>query len=370
MTTTTDKQFMIRALSLAKQGRFTTSPNPNVGCVIVYNNKIIGEGFHYKAGHTHAEIYAIQMAGKKTNGAIAYITLEPCSHYGKTPPCVDALINAGIRRVFIAMQDPNPKVSGRSLLKLQQAGIEVIYGLLTNEAEQLNLGFIKKMRTGFPYVQLKLAASLDGRIALASGESKWITTSIARKDVQSFRAEASAILTTDKTILNDNPSLNVRWKDLLPEIQNIYPKDHIRQPIRIVLDRLNKIKPEHIVTKLDGECWLIRSNPISQNWLGNVKQIKISTSEMGIDLSLLMMKLAKYNINSILVESGATLAGSLLTSKLVDELIIYVAPKILGITARGLIYIPELQKLKDAPKFEFIDIKLISNNLRLRLRPL
>ncbi|MFS1537528.1 MAG: bifunctional diaminohydroxyphosphoribosylaminopyrimidine deaminase/5-amino-6-(5-phosphoribosylamino)uracil reductase RibD [Candidatus Phlomobacter fragariae] len=365
-----DKQFMSRALSLAKQGRFTTSPNPNVGCVIVRDGEIVGEGFHCKAAAAHAEIYALQMAGEKASGATAYVTLEPCSHYCKTPPCADALISAGIRCVVVAMQDPNPQVAGRGLLKLQQAGIEVIHGLLMEEAEQLNRGFLKRMRTGFPYVQLKLAASLDGRTALASGESKWITSPAARQDVQSFRAQASAILTSSATVLADNPALNVRWTDFAPKLQNIYPKDYLRQPIRIVLDRHNQVKAAHIVTKSDGECWLIRPNPISQNWTGHVEQIAIPIYEKGIDLVLLMMQLAKRNINSIWVESGPTLAGALLTLGLVDELIVYFSPKILGETARGLINIPELQKLKDAPAFEFINIELIGTDLRLRLRPL
>lgn len=366
-----DKQFMSNALSLAKLGLFTTSPNPNVGCVIVRNGEIVGKGFHYKAGEAHAEIYALKMAGKKANGATAYITLEPCSHYGKTPPCANALISAGIQRVVVAMQDPNPKVAGRGLLKLQQAGIEVMHGLLMNEAEQLNRGFVKRMRTGFPYVQLKLAASLDGRTALSSGKSKWITSLEARQDVQSFRAQASAILTTSATILADNPTLNVRWIDFTSELKNIYSKkDYLRQPIRIILDSHNKIKPEHIVTKAEGECWLIRPNPISQNWCGNVKQIEIKSHEKGVDLVLLMTHLAKHNINSIWIESGPTLAGAFLTLGLVDELIVYIAPKILGETARGLIHIPELQKLKDAPAFKFIKIKSIGPDLCLTLHPL
>ncbi|MGP1959105.1 MAG: bifunctional diaminohydroxyphosphoribosylaminopyrimidine deaminase/5-amino-6-(5-phosphoribosylamino)uracil reductase RibD [Arsenophonus sp. NC-CH8-MAG3] len=365
-----DKQFMSRALSLANQGRFTTSPNPNVGCVIVSNDEVVGEGFHCRSGDSHAEIYALQMAGEKANGATAYITLEPCSHYGKTPPCADALINAGILRVVVAMQDPNPQVAGQGLLKLQKAGIEVILGLLIDEAEQLNRGFLKRMRTGFPYVQLKLAASLDGRTALKSGESKWITSLTARQDVQNFRAQASAILTTSATILTDNPALNVRWVDFSPELQNLYPKESLRQPIRIVLDRHNQVKPEDIVTKSDGKCWLIRPNPILQNWCGDVEQIVIPIYEKGIDLVLLITQLAKRDINSIWIESGPTLAGALLTLGLVDELIIYIAPKILGGTARELINIPALQKLKDAPVFEFINVEVIGPDLRLILRPM
>ncbi|MFP3019504.1 MAG: bifunctional diaminohydroxyphosphoribosylaminopyrimidine deaminase/5-amino-6-(5-phosphoribosylamino)uracil reductase RibD [Arsenophonus sp.] len=365
-----DKQFMRRALLLARQGRFTASPNPNVGCVIVKDSEVVGEGFHSKAGEAHAEIHALQIAGKKANGAIAYITLEPCNYYGKTPPCTDALISAGIRRVVVGMKDPNPQVSGRGLIKLQQAGIEVMHGLLMNEAEKINKGFIKRMRTGFPYVQLKLAASLDGKIALASGESKWITSQLARQDVQNFRAKASAILTTSTTVLIDNPSLNVRWEDFSPKLQNIYHKDQIRQPVRIVLDRRNQVNPEHFITKLDGECWLIRPNPIPQNWFNHVEQITIPTYKKRIDLIFFMIQMAKRNINSILVESGPTLSGSLLTLRLIDELIVYISPKILGEKAKGLINIQELQKLKDAPAFKFINNKFIGTDLRLILRPL
>ncbi|MDT9587220.1 MAG: bifunctional diaminohydroxyphosphoribosylaminopyrimidine deaminase/5-amino-6-(5-phosphoribosylamino)uracil reductase RibD [Candidatus Arsenophonus melophagi] len=365
-----DQQFMRRALSLAKKGRFTTPPNPNVGCVIVRDNEVLGEGFHYKAGGTHAEIYALQMAGAKANGATAYITLEPCSHYGKTPPCADALIRAGIQRVVVAMQDPNPQVAGSGLLKLQHAGIEVIHGLLIDEAEQLNRGFLKRMRTGLPYIQLKLAASIDGRTALASGESKWITSLAARQDVQNFRAQVSAILTTSVTVLADNPNLNVRWTDFSKNLKNIYPQNYLRQPIRIVLDCNNRVQPEHLITRLDGACWLIRPNPITQDWDGHVEQIKIPTNETGINLVLLMIQLAKRGINSILIESGATLAGALLTLRLVDELIVYIAPKLLGNAARGLINIPELKKLKNAPRFEFVNMKLIGPDMRVTLRPL
>ncbi|WP_431603642.1 bifunctional diaminohydroxyphosphoribosylaminopyrimidine deaminase/5-amino-6-(5-phosphoribosylamino)uracil reductase RibD [Arsenophonus symbiont of Ornithomya chloropus] len=364
------KIFMYRALYLAKKGQFTTSPNPNVGCVIVYNGKIVGEGFHYKAGESHAEINALKMAGKKAQGATAYITLEPCSHYGKTPPCVNALINAGISCVCVSMQDPNPKIQGRGLLKLQKAGIKVLHGLLIDEAEDLNKGFLKRMRTGFPYIQLKLAASLDGKTALASGESKWLTSSEARKDVQTFRAKASAVLTTSSTVINDNPSLNVRWEDFTSKLKNIYPKEQIRQPIRIILDRNNQVTSEHVITKVTGECWLIRSKPILQNWMDHVKEIIIPSYKKGFDLMLVMTQLGKRNINSIFIESGPKLAGSLLQLKLIDELIIYIAPKILGKQAKGLFDIPALEKISNASLFKFINVECIGFDVRLRLKPL
>ncbi|MGL6296422.1 MAG: bifunctional diaminohydroxyphosphoribosylaminopyrimidine deaminase/5-amino-6-(5-phosphoribosylamino)uracil reductase RibD, partial [Plesiomonas sp.] len=204
-----DLHYMARAIELAKKGRFTTAPNPNVGCVIVNDGQIVGEGYHYRAGEGHAEVHALRMAKERARGATAYVTLEPCSHYGRTPPCADALIQSGVRRVVAAMQDPNPEVAGRGLYKLQQAGIEVEHGVLMAEAEALNKGFLKRMRTGFPYIQVKMAASLDGRTAMASGESQWITGLEARRDVQNFRAQAGAILTGSGTVLADNPSLNV-----------------------------------------------------------------------------------------------------------------------------------------------------------------
>ncbi|MGU5504268.1 bifunctional diaminohydroxyphosphoribosylaminopyrimidine deaminase/5-amino-6-(5-phosphoribosylamino)uracil reductase RibD, partial [Klebsiella pneumoniae] len=194
-----DEMYMARALKLAARGRFTTHPNPNVGCVIVKDGEIVGEGFHYRAGEPHAEVHALRMAGEKARGATAYVTLEPCSHHGRTPPCCDALIAAGVSRVVAAMQDPNPQVAGRGLYRLQQAGIEVSHGLMMNEAEALNKGFLKRMRTGFPWVQLKLGASLDGRTAMASGESQWITSPQARRDVQRLRAQSHAILTSSAT---------------------------------------------------------------------------------------------------------------------------------------------------------------------------
>ena len=206
-----DEMYMARALKLAARGRFTTHPNPRVGCVIVNQGEIVGEGFHYRAGEPHAEVHALRMAGEKAKGATAYVTLEPCSHHGRTPPCCDALIAAGVSRVVAAMQDPNPQVAGRGLYRLQQAGIEVSHGLMMSEAEALNKGFLKRMRTGFPYVQLKLGASLDGRTAMASGESQWITSPQARRDVQRLRAESHAILTSSATVLADDPALTVRW---------------------------------------------------------------------------------------------------------------------------------------------------------------
>lgn len=365
-----DAQYMAQAIELAQLGRFTTSPNPNVGCVIVLDNQVVGTGYHQKAGEPHAEVHALKMAGERAKGATAYVTLEPCSHHGRTPPCAEALIKAGVSRVVAAMQDPNPQVAGRGLFMLQQAGIEVESGVLMAEAEAINRGFFKRMRTAFPYIQLKLAASLDGKTALASGESKWITLPAARQDVQNFRAQASAILTTSSTVLADDPALTVRWEQLSTDIQAIYPQASVRQPTRIILDRHNRVTSQHQVTQLDGACWLVRPQPQATEFAGDVEQLAIPEHAEGIDLVILMMQLAKRNINSIWVESGPKLAGSLLKLGLVDELILYIAPKLLGDTARGLINLPELAHLSDAPKFEFTEVTKVGDDVRLRLRPL
>ncbi|VEB99896.1 Riboflavin biosynthesis protein RibD [Cedecea lapagei] len=364
-----DEQFMARALELAKRGRFTTAPNPNVGCVIVKDGKIVGEGFHFRAGEPHAEVHALRMAGEQARGATAYVTLEPCSHHGRTPPCCDALIAAGVSRVVAAMQDPNPQVAGRGLYRLQQAGIEVSHGLMMNEAEALNRGFLKRMRTGFPYIQLKLGASLDGRTAMASGESKWITSPQARRDVQRQRAQSAAILSSSATVLADNPSLTVRWDELDGASQAIYAQQDLRQPIRIVVDRQNRVTPQHQIIANPGQTWLARSHADDQIWPEGVEQLLVPEHNGHLDLVVLMMQLGKRQVNSVWVEAGATLAGALLQAGLVDELIVYVAPKLLGNDARGLCELPGLEKLADVPEFSFSEVRQVGPDLCLHLTP-
>ena len=288
----TDEHYLARAFELARRGRFTTTPNPNVGCVIVLNGEIVGEGYHLRAGEPHAEVHALRMAGEKAKGATAYVTLEPCSHHGRTPPCADALLAAGVARVVAAMQDPNPEVAGRGLYRLKQNGVDVSHGLMHPQAEAVNLGFLKRMRTGFPYVQLKMGASLDGRTAMASGESQWITSAAARADVQRFRAESSAILSTSATVLADNPSLNVRWSELGSEVQAIYPEENLRQPLRVILDSQNRVTPQHQLVNLPGEVWLARLEADTQVWPGSVEQWRVAGRDNRIDLVLLMMQLA------------------------------------------------------------------------------
>lgn len=363
-----DEFYMARAFELARLGRFTTAPNPNVGCVIVRDGEIVGEGYHLRAGEPHAEVHALRMAGDKARGATAYVTLEPCSHHGRTPPCADALVAAGVTRVVAAMQDPNPQVAGRGLYKLQQAGVEVRHGLMLAEAEAVNLGFLKRMRTGFPYVQLKLGASLDGRTAMASGESQWITSPEARQDVQRLRAQSAAILSTSATVLADDPSLTVRWDELDAETQRLYPRENLRQPLRILLDSQNRITPQHRVVQQPGATWLARQQADEQAWPQDVEQFICPAHGGGVDLVVMMMLLAKRQVNSIWVEAGATLAGALLQAGLVDELILYIAPKLLGDNGRGLCHLPGLERLADAPEFVFSDVRQVGPDLRLHLR--
>lgn len=363
-----DEFYMARAFELARRGRFTTTPNPNVGCVIVLNNEIVGEGYHLRAGEPHAEVHALRMAGDKARGATAYVTLEPCSHHGRTPPCADALVAAGVSRVVAAMQDPNPNVAGRGLFKLQQAGIDVSHGLMMNEAEVVNRGFLKRMRTGFPFVQLKMAASLDGKTAMASGESKWITSAEARQDVQRYRSQSSAILSSSATVLADDPSLTVRWDELDVTTQQAYPKEHLRQPLRVIVDSQNRVTPAHKIISQPGETLLARIHPDEQAWPEGVKQLSIPQYGQGLDLVVLMMQLGKQQINSVWVEAGASLAGALLQAGLVDELIVYIAPKLLGDSARGLCVLPGLTELADAPQFVFSEVMPVGSDLRVVLR--
>ncbi|OCG02133.1 bifunctional diaminohydroxyphosphoribosylaminopyrimidine deaminase/5-amino-6-(5-phosphoribosylamino)uracil reductase RibD [Gilliamella sp. wkB112] len=362
-----DQFYMQQAIELAKLGRFTTTPNPNVGCVIVKDNRIIGEGYHQKAGEPHAEVYALKMAGNNAIGSTAYVTLEPCSHFGRTPPCVDALIKSGIKRVVIAMQDPNPQVAGNGIKRLSDAGVEVCVGILKDQAESLNKGFLKRMRTGLPYVQLKLATSLDGKIAMASGESKWITSSKAREDVQQFRAQASCILSTRKTVQTDNASLTVRRHQLPDDTQKIYPTEKIRQPIRVIIDSKHQLTGDENIFKQTGETWVVRKQNTPIN-LPNTSLIVESSTNNNIDLTNLLKILAKKQMNSVWVEAGSQFAGVLIAQDLIDELVIYYAPKLLGHNALDMCVLPNLHALSLAPHFRFESTKMIGEDLRVILK--
>ncbi|WP_035340488.1 MULTISPECIES: bifunctional diaminohydroxyphosphoribosylaminopyrimidine deaminase/5-amino-6-(5-phosphoribosylamino)uracil reductase RibD [unclassified Dickeya] len=369
MTIKSDEFYMARALELARRGCFTTTPNPNVGCVIVHDGEIVGEGYHQKAGEPHAEVHALRMAGERARGATAYVTLEPCSHHGRTPPCADALIAAGITRVVAAMQDPNPQVAGRGLHRLQQAGIEVHHGVLMTQAELVNRGFLKRMRTGFPYVQLKLGASLDGRTAMASGESQWITSPQARQDVQRFRAQSSAILTSSATVLADDPSLTVRWDELDEQTRQLYPESALRQPVRVVVDSQCRVGPQHRLVNLPGQTWLARPQQDDLSWPEGVEQLGVPLHGGGVDLVALMMVLGKRQINSVWVEAGPRLAGALLQAGVVDELIVYLAPTLLGESARPLCVLPGVERLSQAPSFTIADVRQVGPDVRLTMTP-
>lgn len=356
-----DYQMMSRAISLAKKGIYTTAPNPNVGCVIVRDGEIVGEGFHYRAGEPHAEVHALRMAGEKAQGATAYVTLEPCSHYGRTPPCAEGLINAKVAKVICAMQDPNPQVAGRGISMLREAGITVEVGLLELDSEALNPAFIKRMKTGMPYVQLKMAASLDGQTALANGQSQWITSSCARKDVQHFRAQSGAILSTSKTVIEDNASLNVRWPDLPAFVQEVYPQEQLRQPVRVILDRQSQLSSDLKIYQCGGD--ILQVSP-----QGNVV-LDLATPEQ-IDLRATLATLARdHNINHVWVEAGATLASNLIQQNLVDELVLYLAPKVMGSDGRGLFGELGLEHMSQALDLEIKDVTMVGKDIRIIALP-
>ena len=369
-----DQIFMARAIQLAKKGQYTTHPNPRVGCVIVKDNHIIGEGYHQIAGQPHAEVNALASVQKsqidQIENATAYVTLEPCSHTGKTPPCADFIVNLGLSRVVIAMLDPNPQVSGRGVKKLTDAGIEVSIGILEEQARALNLGFIKRMEHNKPFVRVKMAMSLDGKTAMASGESQWITGSEARNDVQRLRAQADAILTGSGTVLEDNPSLNVR---INPQNLNLENEEitELKQPLRVVLDTDLKINTSAKMLGLSGKTLIYTCNsdsPKTQQLNQTNTEVKILT-ESKILVNEVLEDLASREVNEIHVEAGATLCGALLEAQCVDEIVIYMAPTILGGDAKSLFNLPQLQSIKDKVNLEIKDIRAIGNDWRITAIP-
>ena len=358
-----DAYWMAKALKLAEKGLNTTSPNPRVGCVIVRDGRLVGEGYHERAGTPHAEVHALAMAGETARGATAYVTLEPCSHHGRTPPCAEALVEAGVGRVVAAIEDPNPQVGGRGLARLENAGIETRAGVLTEDAEALNRGFLKRMRTGHPWMTLKLAGSLDGATALASGESQWITGPEARRDVQLGRARSCAILTGIGTVLADDPALNVR----LPGAT--------RQPDRLVLDTRLRTPSEARLFQTDGRVHILHGQQIESDSVdrltragAGLTRLPVDATTGQLDLHALMNWLGEQGYNEIWVEAGAILAGGLLKAGLVDELLLYQAPKLLGANVRPLLdwSIPSLAQ---AVQLVPVDTRQIGADLRWRLRP-
>jgi len=383
--TLADHRFMARAIELAKKGHYTTSPNPRVGCVLVsYENresgegKVIGEGYHQKAGQGHAEVNALLDARQRhvalIKGATAYVTLEPCSHFGLTPPCAQALIDAGVSHVIAAMVDPNPQVSGNGLNLLEQAGIHTQSGLLESAAEALNVGFIKRMTTGLPYVRLKLAASLDGKTAMQSGESKWITSAEAREDVQRLRAQSCALITGADSVLVDNAKMTVRWSEL-GSLQKSYPEKKMRQPLRVIIDSQNRLTPDLALFMQQSPIILVRTLSSAKNekplenlavWPHFVEQVAVKANKQGkVCLTELLTLLAKRGMNEILLESGAHLAGAFMEQNLVDELVLYQAPKLMGGDGKNLTEMPTITKLTQAKPLVISDIRMVGCDVRI-----
>jgi len=361
-----DHHAMARALELAARGAATTQPNPRVGCVVAKDGKIIGEGWHERAGGPHAEVAALRAVQQSPGGlanardSTVYVNLEPCSHHGRTPPCSDALVSARVARVVFAIPDPNPKVAGRGAVMLTQAGIKVDIGLMETEAEELNAGFLKRMRHGTPFVRVKAGMSLDGRTALANGQSKWITSDAAREDVQRWRANSAAVFTGIGTVLADDPLLNVR----LPEVE--------RQPTVVVLDSNARTPPTARLFTGGGPV-VVFTNGTSTSGSAALRlkgaRVEIVGGTGTLDLPAVLARLGELEVNEVLVEAGPTLTGALVRQELVDELLLYIAPRLLGPQGRPLFELPQLEDLQQAEAFQILETQQIGPDLRLRMRP-
>lgn len=355
-----DEIYMARALGLAENGLYTTDPNPRVACVLVKDDKIISEAWHVKTGSAHAEVIALKKVSSATE-TTAYVTLEPCSHSGHTGPCCEAIITAGVQRVVVAMKDPNPLVAGRGIKRMLDAGIKVDCGILQKDAEALNRGFIKRMATGLPFIRSKLAMSMDGRTAMASGASKWITSPQSRADVQRLRAESSAILTGINTVLADDPSLDVRLDG------------DVTQPVRIILDSKLQISPAAKMFSLSGQTWILTCSENEQkikqlNENERIQVFRLKNKGDRLDLEAVMLFMGQKQINTVLVEAGAILNGALLDGNWVDEWVVYMATCILGDQGRGLFHLPSLQKIANKKQFYLSSIRQIGPDLKLTLK--
>ena len=361
MFSTLDCSYMAHALRLAEQGLNTTTPNPRVGCVIVQNNTIVGEGAHLKAGEPHAEVYALRQAGTLAKGADIYVTLEPCNHTGKTPPCVNAVIAAQPKRVIVAMQDPNPLVAGRGIAAMREAGIEVLVGVLEVQANMLNIGFVSRMTRGKPYVRCKVAASLDGKTALKNGKSQWITGEQARLDVQRWRAQSCAILTGIGTVLADNPSMTVRLSNAMRQPQNIIVDKQLQTPVDAKILQNPSVliayasDPNHQAASLSA---------------AGAQLLHLPDANERVDLNALLQNLAQRGINEVLLEAGQGLNGAFLQANLIDEFILYYAPKFMGADAKGMFAIPAFTEMQQAVELDVIDMRKVGLDIRLRAKPL
>ena len=356
-----DHAAMARALQLAARGLDTTSPNPRVGCVIVRDGTTVGEGWHARAGEAHAEVHALRQAGAAARGATAYVTLEPCSHFGRTPPCADALIEAGVARVVAAMEDPNPLVAGRGLARLRASGIATAHGLLADAAHELNIGFVSRMTRGRPWVRLKVAGTLDGKSALDNGVSQWITGPAARRDGHRWRSRACAVLTGIGTVREDDPLLSVRDVPCT------------RQPLRILVDARLEVSAQARI--LQGEPILIATASTDETRIDALRAaghelVRVPNVAGKVDLGALLRVLGERGLNEVHVEAGFKLNGSLMREGCVDELLIYLAPMLVGDAAQGLVNLPALTRLEGATRLDIRDLRRIGADLRLIARPL
>ena len=354
-----DHACMTRALRLARRGLYSTTPNPRVGCVLAQQGQVVAEGWHLRAGEPHAEIHALREAGAAAAGATAYVTLEPCSHQGRTGPCAQALIDAGVGAVIVATRDPNPRVAGQGIAMLRAAGIETCEGLLSDEARALNVGFFSRMLRGRPWVRVKLAQSLDGRTALKDGSSAWITGTAARQDVQRWRARACAVLTGLGTVQRDNPSLNVR----LPRVQ--------RQPLRVIADSRWQTPAAARTLHLPGATLVAgRADvPVPAALEAVTECLPLASDGGRVDLAALLEALADRELNEVHVEAGAGLAGALLEARLMDELLLYQAPVVLGSDALPTLAIKGPSQMQDRQHFALEEQVMVGEDLRIRLRP-
>jgi diaminohydroxyphosphoribosylaminopyrimidine deaminase/5-amino-6-(5-phosphoribosylamino)uracil reductase len=357
-----DHDYMAQALRLALRGVYTAHPNPRVGCLLVNSGEVVGEGWHRKTGEAHAEINALAVAGDRARGSTAYVTLEPCSHHGRTRPCAEALVDAGVTSVIAAVDDPNPRVAGAGFDILRNAGVEVSVGLLQAEATSVNEGFFSRFTRGRPFVRLKIAASLDGKTAMLNGESQWITGKAARRDVQRLRASSGAIMTGISTVLADDPSLTVRDESI--DTGGL-------QPTRVILDSRLKMSPSARMLTLPGRTLVICADDSDREPLeaAGAEIHQVLENNRLTDLMSVMQKLAELEINDVLVEAGPVLAGSLMSAGLVDELVIYQAPHMMGSETRGMATTPEWLALNHRQDLDIVDLRMIGRDIRITARP-
>lgn len=359
-------EYMQRAIELAQLGLYSTSPNPRVGCVIVNQGHIVGEGWHVRAGHAHAEVHALRQAGVGAAGATAYVTLEPCCHFGSTPPCADALISAGVKQVVVAMVDPNPQVAGQGIRRLRAAGISVAFGLLEQQAQQLNRGFIKRMVTGLPLVRVKMGISLDGRTAMHTGESQWITGPVARAETQRLRAQSSAVITGADTVLRDQARLTVRKPELqLEESQACLAME--RPPLRVLIDSQRRVPHDAAFFTAGPALVATTSTSLADPGEGQ-ELLRFDPVDGQVPLEALLKALASRGANEVLIEAGSRLVAAFARLNLVDEYIFHIAAKFLGSTAKPALEWP-IDKLGEAVRLEFISVKPLGDDICVIARP-